>query len=251
MSFKDTSINQIKFVSFTGSSSNYGQIQPKLRVRNYNADWIFIVLCFCIALFAFINTVYKRRVLQLIKAFWASEYSSQLVKSENVLVKQSSVLLSTLFLFSFSLFIYQFAHHFYRNIVPYKGLEMYFIIMLYLIIFYTSKLLLYQIVAVVFNAREETKEYIFNMILINQTMGLVLLPLIALLNYLPTHNHALLLFIGLFFITVLFLYRITKGLVAFWFSRLFSKSYLFLYLCALEILPLLLIGKFVLDKYQL
>jgi hypothetical protein len=251
MSFKNPSVNQIRFITVKDSSAMDTALAPKLRVRNYNTDWIFILLCLCFALFAFINTVYKKRVLQLMKAFWVSNYSNQLVKAENVLIKQASLLLSVLFLFSFSLFSYQLVHHYYRNFLIYSGLELYFLIMLCLIAFYAVKLLCFTLVAVIFKADDETKEYTFNVFLINQTIGLLLFPLVALINYLPANNRAVLLFVGLLLIVSFFLFRIIKGLVSLWFSGVFSKSYLFLYLCALEILPLIVIGKFIFDKYQL
>lgn len=251
MSFKNPSVNQIRFITVKDSVAVGNVLSPKLRVRNYNTDWIFILLCLCFALFAFINTVYKKRVLQLFKAFWISNYSSQLVKAENVLIKQASVLLSVLFLFSFSLFSYQLMHYYYRNMLFYTGLELYFIIMLSVIAFYAIKVVLFKMLAIIFNSEAETKEYTFNVFLINQSIGLLLLSLVALINYLPASNHGVLVFIGLLLIVSFFLFRIIKGLVSLWFLGVFSKSYLFLYLCALEILPLIVIGKFIIDKYQL
>jgi hypothetical protein len=91
----------------------------------------------------------------------------------------------------------------------------------------------------------EFSEIQFNLTNFYRVLGLLLFPIVALLGFLPMDNPQYLAFAGIslmVFFYLLFLLRSGKILLR---NRV-SIQYLFLYLCTLEILPLVLIGKLVL-----
>ncbi len=87
-----------------------------------------------------------------------------------------------------------------------------------------------------------THEYIFTMFLINKALGMILLPLVVLAAYIQGQAVDLLLWAGIAIFFLLFLYRLWRG-GSIGVSYNVAPFYLFLYLCTLEILPLVVIAK--------
>ncbi len=85
--------------------------------------------------------------------------------------------------------------------------------------------------------------YIFIIYLINKVMGIALLPFIIIMAFCPPEIATISLYVALSFILLLVIYRYIRayGLIKNYIY--FSKLHFFLYLCAFEIAPLLLIYK--------
>lgn len=114
-------------------------------------------------------------------------------------------------------------------------------ISLFLLIYFLAKLLVYRFSAWLFQEGELINQYVFQLNLYSKFMGVLLLVLWILLIYSPI-SASVLFRIGLF---LLLLFLTLQTLRAFVIGRSEGKSLLLiiLYLCALEILPWLLIFK--------
>jgi hypothetical protein len=93
----------------------------------------------------------------------------------------------------------------------------------------------------VFKASNETSDYVLNLYLFGQVTGICLLPVIIFITYFD--NSKSIIFIGALVIILLCLYRLFKGFVIAFSKSKVSVYYIFLYLCTLEILPLVLLLK--------
>jgi hypothetical protein len=90
---------------------------------------------------------------------------------------------------------------------------------------------------------EATSGYTFIVFLVNKVLGIVLIPFILLITFSPLEIKQVAITISAGVILALFLYRylITFGVIR---SNLkVSALHFFLYLCAVELLPLVLIYK--------
>jgi hypothetical protein len=85
--------------------------------------------------------------------------------------------------------------------------------------------------------KDLTDEYIFNVDLANQLLGLLLIPIVIGLAYIPFGKEVFI-SIGLIIIVFLYLFRLGRGIRIGLAKLKLSYFYLFLYLCTLEILPL-------------
>jgi hypothetical protein len=89
----------------------------------------------------------------------------------------------------------------------------------------------------IFNAQKEFDEYMNIVLLYNNVAGILLLPVVILMFWSPFPW--LMLYIGSLIILLCYLYRITRGAGIGLSNRKLSKTYLFYYLCVLEVCPML------------
>jgi hypothetical protein len=104
------------------------------------------------------------------------------------------------------------------------------------------------IVSTSFPVDKEAHLYSFVTMLINILLGVVLTPVNLIVAFAPEPFPQILIWIGLAAILLFYLFRQLKGLFI---SGRFLAQYqfhFFLYLCTIEIAPLLIIGKLALGK---
>ena len=209
-------------------------------------DWIFPVLLLVVAMFTFLRIFYHRYFSRLFAAFVNSNLANQVVRDENILIQRASVLLNVVFYMVAALFLYFIST---SNHWDLEGLDFGFSRFLFFAILvaavYTGKLLVLKICGSLFGLDREMAAYIFNIFLVNSVLGMALFPLIGLLAYAAGIPTLWLIRIALIVIGAAFLYRIVRGVLIGFGSPYFSIVYLILYLCALEIAPLLVVLKLV------
>jgi hypothetical protein len=110
---------------------------------------------------------------------------------------------------------------------------------------YSLKLIILKSAGFLFGVDREMVSYIFNVFLINNVSGIVLLPIIALLAFGGWLSGPWLITVALTLLLIAFIYRLFRAITIGMGSPFFSPFYLFLYLCALEIAPLAVLLKFV------
>ena len=136
---------------------------------------------------------------------------------------------------------------FYELNIPYSDyLHPYPLILLALILLYQIKNIALILSGLVLDQQEKLQEYRFNVFLMNKTLGLVLTPIIILIAYL-SFGEAVIIWIGILLIVTAYLYRINRGLSIGLKEANVSGFYLFMYLCTLEILPLVVLTRWFID----
>ncbi len=214
--------------------------QPTNREAN---DWIFFTLVVAFGAFVWVKVFYSKIFQQIVQAFFNNRITNQIVRDENILVQRASVLLTIIYNLVISLFLYQVSVAYAWN-PDYVGTGFNrFLVFAFAISFiYTIKLLILKVIGHVFMIDKAIVIYIFNIFLINNLLGITLLPVLTFISFSHVYKeYAIILAIVL--IACAFLYRIIRGwLIGMSYSR-FSILYLFLYLCALEIAPLLILVK--------
>ncbi|MCC6601423.1 MAG: DUF4271 domain-containing protein [Crocinitomicaceae bacterium] len=83
-------------------------------------------------------------------------------------------------------------------------------------------------------------EYQYNLGLLNRLSGMVLLPFVLIATYSPLNATPALLFCAFIVFLVVFLYRISRGVINAFGSGV-NLFYIFFYICTLEFLPLLVL----------
>lgn len=207
-------------------------------------DWLFFVLFLVIALLTWLKVFYRKNVMQIFEAFFSNTIANQIVRDENILVQRASVLLTITFNLAAALLLYLLSE-IYDWQVPYAGSGFSkFIIFALLISFaYTAKFIVLKVSGFLFRIDKPIATYIFNIFIINNVLGILLLLLVIGLAYLPSTVTTYLIAAAAMFVCFAYIYRFLRGLVIGFSYNSFSNIYLFLYLCALEIAPLLIIIK--------
>ena len=104
-------------------------------------------------------------------------------------------------------------------------------------------MILLRFLSVVFGIEKPVATYIFNIFLVNMVIGLLLIPAIILIAYLPMSYRYYIVIITLSVLALIFLYRLVRAVGIGLTIQRFSIFYLFLYICSFEIAPLLIIYK--------
>jgi hypothetical protein len=92
------------------------------------------------------------------------------------------------------------------------------------------------------------KEYFFNIFIFNQMAGVVLFPIVLCILF-SKLTPELFLYPGIVICAAFFLLRLFRGFVISTLEQNVGVLYIFLYLCGLEILPLLVLIKFLLNNF--
>jgi len=209
-----------------------------------NPDWFTVILFLIIFGFMWIRVFYQRILRQILSAFFSSSVSNQIVRDENILIQRASVMLSIMFYLVAALFLYQLstAYHWDKEWLT-NGFSRLIIFAFFIAFAYSLKMILLKLIGYVLDIDKQVASYIFNIFLMNNILGIALLPVVIVIAYVATAYLNLVFGAALFIITATFLYRLIRGIAIGMTIPKFSVFYLFLYLCAFEIAPLALIFK--------
>jgi Domain of unknown function (DUF4271) len=207
-------------------------------------DWFTIVLLLMIAGITAIKILYRKIFSQMVAAFYSLAVTNQIVRDENMLVQRATVLLNIIFYGVGALFLYQLSILFNWN-HPFlnEGIFRFFLFAILIACFYSTKLIVLKLLSFIFEIDKPVFTYIFSVFLINNSVGLLLTPLVALFVYVAFAKSIVVIYICLAIVALAFIFRMWRALTISLLLPRFSLYYLFLYFCTLEIAPVLIILK--------
>ncbi|MCC7233293.1 MAG: DUF4271 domain-containing protein [Bacteroidia bacterium] len=209
-------------------------------------DWIFIVVLLVIGIYTWLRIYYSRYFGQLIRAFVNFNLANQIVRDENILIQRASVFLSFTFHVVIALLLYQISIHQGWSLGGTgTGFMRFFYLLVLVTLIYAMKFLVLKLCGWLFDLDREMAVYTFIIFLVNNLLGLALIPVVILIAYNQIIPATFLIPAGLVLASLAFLYRLVKGIQVGTGVPGYSPLYLFLYLCTLEIAPLLILIKLV------
>ncbi|MBP6334596.1 MAG: DUF4271 domain-containing protein [Bacteroidia bacterium] len=217
-----------------------------LQKENVYQDWFFPIFILVLGAYTWLRIFYNKYFNQLIQAFVNTNLTNQIVRDENILVQRASILLALTFNVIAALFLYLLSLEIGWELgtIGY-GFKRFLFFITIVSAAYTVKFLILKIIGWLFDLDKEMATYIFNIFLINNILGLVLVPIVALMAYNPIIETHFLAELSLWLIGCAFIYRLFRGMLTGISVSGFSPLYLFLYLCTLEIAPLLVLIRIV------
>ena len=201
----------------------------------FNKDIIFILLTTSFLLIAILKGYYWKHTKLLLMGVFAQRYANQFLREENVFTQRVNFITFLLMVINFSVIILKF--------VPKTSVfEVLALIALVAFLFFIKIGLMISL-GHLFRMKDVARLGVFFSFLFDRSLGFFLFPVIVVLYFFPFEISATL-FVVIFSITavlvVLKLFSLWKiGTKSFG----FPNSYIFLYLCMLEISPLLLLAK--------
>jgi len=204
-------------------------------------SWMLLILIFGFTSLAYVRTLHRKRFNMLVQTFANWKVSKQIIRYEKVYAHPVNILLSINFILCFPLFFCLWA----REIldIEYNLTQLYFSILGPLLIYIILKLLVYKSSGWILKLNETIEEYVFQANLFNKYLGVVYLILICFMLYSPI-SMIFLAQLG-FVILVLFLsFQLIRGVII-GIENGINLYLIFIYLCTLEILPWLVLGKWV------
>ena len=210
-------------------------------------DGLFYLLMGIILVYGFVHNMYPQYFQKLFSQF--SQSSMRMIQNREQLINNSlaSLLLNLCFILSFSLMVSLLIYQ--RHLLPISFWLVYFYICLFFTSLYVGKYICLAIAGNVFNTKELVKNYIFVVFLINKVLGILLLPFILILAFAKPIYFSTALLGSAFLAVLLFLYRYLFSLTSVRNKLHISSFHFFLYLCAFEILPILILYKLVVQYF--
>ncbi len=204
--------------------------------------WFFPIILIVLAVYASLRIFYNKYFSQMMVAFVNNNLTNQIVRDENILVQRASVYLSIVFNLIAALFLYLISIYYNWELGGIGiGFSRFIFFAVIVSAAYTLKFLILKICGWLFNLDREMATYIFNTFLINNILGIALLPFVCLIAYNQVLSASSLILISIILAGLAFSYRMFRGVLVGLSMPSFSLLYLFLYLCTLEIAPMLIL----------
>ncbi len=206
---------------------------------HYPESWLTGLVLFIAAVLVWIQIFYGKFYSNLVRSFSSFQISVKMYHERNMLVNRVSYILDGVYFLVLSVFIFQLLYAFDFMDLSSKRHETYLMILITLLGYYFIRLLLLRVTGFIFDIADFFSEVNYQSFIFNKIMGIMLYPLIILTIYMQTRRFLIIYYLGLVFFVAVFamkLLRSRKIII----QRGIWLFYLFLYLCTLEILPLLL-----------
>lgn len=221
-------------------------VAEPLMVVQHQGQWVFWSILAGISILTMTRYYFLKRLKLLLSALLKRSAAQQLLRESPVQAHQSFIPLLAIYLISFTVLIHQVMEEFSPGLSQgWSSLLLYGELLGAYLALFLIKILFIQLISMIFKNEETGMEYIQTIIIFNLAIGILLLPLLLLIVY--TWSGPMVYITGGIILLVMFL-RFIRGISIGLSDTKFSLFHLFLYLCTLEILPLVIAAKFV-SKY--
>ncbi len=221
-----------------GAITNGLQVADRLHI--HQPTWYFIYLFLLAGLIAWIRMYYGHIFIQTFQAATNFQATSKMYNDNSLLKKQLDRFLHVLYFLSiaFTLLVLELRIGF----IPFdlKGGWLLLLNLGLLSGLFLFRVVLHTIAGALFNCLGIVREYLYNMFVFNKLLGLSAVPLMFLLLYTPEVLQRILFWAAVSVFSIIIFMRLIRGMV-FSYRKYISIFYMFLYLCALEISPLVLL----------
>jgi hypothetical protein len=202
-------------------------------------DWLLGLFIFITLLFLWVKIFYKKYFNLLFGSLISYQTSLKLLKGKNIMTRRVSFVLNFIYSIVLALFILRILEFFQIKIFKFNTFETLLFLINLIIIISIVRLLILNLVGIIFNSTQIFNEYIHNNYIINKNLALFLFPLLIIQVYINEKLKIIFIITGISLIILSYIIRLYRG-----FQIIIKKDiflfYLILYLCTLEILPLLL-----------
>lgn len=207
--------------------------------------WILVIIILSIITIGYLYSGFNTQLKSVISSFFSFRISIQSSREEQSLFHPASIFLSLNFLLTASLFILQVA-------VTNKKLSLSidFSFLSFLIIIgiifstYLIKIASHKLIGFIFGLQQQINEYVYTILLSKQIIGICFLPIIIFISYGEKSFLNEIIYTGFVLLILAYIFRVGKGAFSL-LRRRITPFYLILYLCTLEVLPLLLVIKLI------
>lgn len=210
--------------------------------------WPSIILFIVFAFYISIKVSDPKKILKIFISVFSLQASKQLIREDYKLYKRVSLLLSLNFILVISLLLFITNNYFGLILKSSSPIIQYLFFILVTIGVYFAKVLSVLGFSFITSRGETGKEYIFNIFVFCQITGLASFPFIVFLQF-SKYPQEWFLYPTLIVCGCFYCFRMFRGIVISTLEQNVGILYIILYFCALEILPFLVLVKFLLTNF--
>ena len=211
---------------------------PKL--QSIHPTWFFIYLMILLGFFAWIRLYYGNTLTQTIQAATNFQFATRMFNDNSLLQRQLDNILYGLYFFTVSFLVFFLEIKFGQAPYGLNGGLLYLFNLALLTGLFFGRIVLMNLVGFLFDRLKIFQEYLYNTFIFNKLMGMMILPLLFFTVYTKGVLHEVIFWLTVGSVALVLSMRLFRGFV-FSFKKDVSIIYMFLYLCALEIVPLTLL----------
>jgi hypothetical protein len=224
----------------------------KIKKSNYGSGkylsktviWFFPAILIILLIFGVIRIVFQKEVDTIFKAFFDNRMLSQMNKEDNVFVSWQFLFLFILFSFTTALFICLLIFRI-KSSAYVTQFSVFLGISFLAFLFFGLKIILLRLIGFLFDVQKLVKDYL-NIIYLTYFNSLfVLLPATFCLSLISFRKDSLFIWICVTLICVIIAFQFVRITINILLNYRLSKFYLILYLCALEICPILIFSRII------
>lgn len=231
---------------FTSHELGFKSFSPNPIPEN-NKDWISYTLFACLILFVFIKLFYRSEILKIYKSFFSRKIFYQYSREGQILKNQIFLPLILLFIITTSFIVYQLFCLYTNSVLGRPDSFIIFSkIFLFISLFLAYKLLTIIVLKSVFKIKDKNNVISLNIIIFESFTGIISLFLLIFSTFIFIKFFIIL---NLIILGIIFIYKIQRNLLIGLSYSNFSVLYNILYLCSVEILPLLLLVKLIINYF--
>jgi|GEM_PF-631670 len=226
------------------STKPYGKV-GKERIAP-SQDWVLGLILILWIIFASVTANFPKYLDQIFLSLVNFKEATRLFRQRGYKMMFGAVRLDLIFHLVLPLSVFQIAQFFNVSIGGYPSIVLFIGMAAVINTYLFLKILLNKLVGSITMVKEQTKESLFNISLHYRALGFILLPLVTIHAILPITN-----FITIWIMAVLLVILHIAAVIRtiyLAYQKEISIFYLILYLCTLEILPLLLIVKLIVKQ---
>lgn len=205
-------------------------------------EFIFYVLIFLLLVFGILRQLFPKYFKDLFSVFFNTTLKQSQIREQLIQTPLPSLMLNGFFIVSAGLYITFLLEYYESNPVNHFWV-LFFYCCTGLSIIYMVKFLVLKMVGWVFDIKEAADANIFVVFITNKMIGILLLPFLILLAFSQGGIYSISLTISWFLIAAILLYRVILTYSVIRNQIKVNPFHFFLYFCAFEITPLLLVYK--------
>jgi len=252
-SLKKTSLRAVALPVYDTSTYQRYQTHPYLPLyakpafmvidyrRQESKDDLFYLMAGVIFFLAFIRVLFSKYFRNLFLLFFQTSLRQKQTREQLLQDNLASLFINLLFFISAGLYISLLIKYYNWTQVSFWWLSLFSAVLL--IFVYLGKYLFLLFAGWVFNTKEAAGSYIFLVFMVNKVMGVLLIPFLLILSFAQFEvvNVGVTVSFGLIALMYVYRYLVSFGTIR---NKLkVNPLHFFIYLCAVEVLPLLLIYK--------
>jgi len=230
-------INRYKdYASVPKSKYRFGKPLPKGQL------WVLGVVAALLLLFAILRVSFTKQLQTIVQSFFSNRVLNNLNKEDNLFTSWPFLLLFVQFGFTVGMFFYL-VSQFYHLAFSGSGFQFYLSISVLIVVLYILKILILRVLGHLFNVQKPVNEYVTILYLSYFNLSLLFIPLVIAFALSPLKYAPIFIAISFILLGTIFAFQFIRAGVNILSKNRFSKVYLFLYFCALEICPILILIK--------
>lgn len=205
-------------------------------------SWVLGVLAILLAIFSALKISFSKQLQSIMQSFFSNRVLNNLNKEDNLFTSWPFLLLFVQFGFTLGMFFYLVSQYYHVTFSS-SGFQFYVSISILIVVLYVLKIIILRMLGYLFDVQKAVNEYVSILYLSYFNLALVFIPLVIAFALSPLRYGPYYVAASFVLLAIIFTFQFIRAGINILSHYRFSKVYLFLYFCALEICPILILIK--------